>query len=66
MMGQNAIRRLDRKPFVGIIFNCCKAYGRIYLDRSATAFEGRCPRCLKRVVLQISEEGSTDRFLRVE
>ena len=54
-----------RRPFVGIIYDCCNAYGRVYLNRKGTAFRGQCPRCLKSVVLRVSEDGSTERFLRV-
>ena len=65
-MGGEEISSRTRRPFVGIIFACCNAYGRVYLNRTTKAFEGRCPRCLKRVVLQVSEHGSTERFLRVD
>jgi len=54
-----------RKPFVGIIYDCCNQYGRVYLNRKGDALEGRCPRCMKRVVLRISKDGTDDRFLRV-
>jgi hypothetical protein len=58
--------RQQNKPFLGIFYECCRLYGRVYLNRAGTAFEGRCPRCLKPVVVHLSDKGTTDRFLLVE
>lgn len=52
-----------RRRFLGIMFECCHAYGRIYKNQSATAYEGACPRCRRRVRVRIGPEGSKRRFL---
>jgi hypothetical protein len=48
--------------FVGIHFACCDVYSRVYVNRDATAYEGRCPRCLRRVELKIGPDGTSARF----
>jgi len=53
-----------RPDFVGVIFDCCGAYGRLYENRAATAFCGRCPRCYREVSVPIGEDGVDARFLR--
>jgi hypothetical protein len=53
----NAARR-----FVGVHFVCCDVYTRLYVNRDETAYEGNCPRCAKRVRLQIGPGGTAARF----
>jgi hypothetical protein len=55
--GQSGGRR-----FVGVHFICCDVYARVYINRDATAYEGNCPRCAKRVRLSIGPGGTNARF----
>lgn len=35
----------DPKKFLGVYFECCRTYGRLYQNKDATHYVGRCPRC---------------------
>ncbi|TWT35128.1 hypothetical protein KOR34_00150 [Posidoniimonas corsicana] len=48
--------------FLGIQFDCCGVYARVYPNRAGDAYEGRCPRCLKPIRLAIGPGGSDSRF----
>ena len=50
------------RKFVGVTFACCDVYSRVYINRDQTAYEGNCPKCAKRVRLQIGPGGSDSRF----
>jgi len=51
-----------KRPFLGIFFDCCGAYSRIYRNEAGTAYEGRCPRCYNHVIVPIAPEGTRQRF----
>jgi len=50
------------KKFLGINFRCCSVYARVYINNQGTAYEGRCPRCGKKVFVQIGSGGVDKRF----
>ena len=50
------------RRFVGVHFICCDVYTRVYINRDATAYEGNCPKCAKRVKLRIGAGGTSARF----
>ena len=53
---------VTRRPFLGIRFECCKTYGRIYRNNQRNAYVGKCPRCFAKVTVPIGNEGSSTRF----
>lgn len=54
-----------RGAFLGIQFECCGAYGRIYKRADGKAYAGHCPRCVKPVTIAIRPGGTSARFFRV-
>ena len=50
------------RRFVGVQFVCCDVYTRVYINRDETAYEGRCPKCAKKVRLVIGPGGTDSRF----
>lgn len=59
--GSQASGRKSRR-FLGVKFACCDIYTRIYVNRAETAYEGCCPKCGKRVSVQIGSGGTDKRF----
>ena len=52
----------EEKLFLGIVFECCHTYGRIYRNADHSAYEGRCPRCMAKVRVRIAAGGTNQRF----
>jgi len=50
------------RPFIGMMFKCCKVYSRIYLNRKRTAFVGWCPKCAEKVEVKVSPDGTDSSF----
>lgn len=50
------------RKYVGVKFNCCGVYTRIYVNKDGTAYEGRCPKCYKPVRLKIGPGGTNQRI----
>jgi hypothetical protein len=59
---REAGKRAGGRRFVGVHFICCDIYTRIYINRDATAYEGNCPKCAKRVRLRVGPSGTDARF----
>jgi len=55
-------RPRERRRFVGIHFACCGVYAQLPLNREGTAYQGYCPRCMKRAEIKIGPDGSSSRF----
>jgi len=53
------------RPYVGVTWDCCHVYSRIYLNRKETAYVGWCPKCGKRIQMDLSPTGSKSRFFNV-
>ena len=54
----------QKRSFLGIWFECCHVYGRLYKNKEGMAYVGRCPKCLRPVNVRIGGEGTSRRFFR--
>jgi hypothetical protein len=52
------------KKFIGIQFECCNVYRRIYVNKDNTAYTGNCPKCFSKVHVRIGEGGTSNRFFK--
>ena len=50
------------RPYLGITFNCCGTYGRIYKNKEGTAYVGRCPKCMRTIKIPVGKGGTEQRF----
>lgn len=61
---EHPAKRPESGQFLGVHFECCDVYSRVYPNREQTAYVGHCPRCAKKVQFQIGEGGTSERFFR--
>ena len=54
--------KTERRKFIGVKFNCCGIYVRIYMNKDGTAYTGRCPKCFRPVKFKVGEGGTNHRF----
>lgn len=52
------------KKFIGILFECCNVYRRIYINKDGSAYEGRCPLCYSKVKVAIGPYGTDQRIFK--
>lgn len=59
-------RDAEGRRFVGVHFNCCDVYTRVYINRARSAYVGYCPKCAKQIRLKIGPGGSDSRFFSAQ
>jgi hypothetical protein len=54
------------RKFIGVKFECCGVYSRIYYNEKLNAYNGYCPMCHRRVNVRVDPEKGVDaRFFRL-
>ena len=54
------------RPFISVLFNCCRVYQRIYRSADGKSYEGRCPKCRRSIRFDVGTGGTTERSFVVE
>ena len=52
----------EKRKFLGVTFECCRVYARVYINKEKTVYSGRCPRCGKGLEIKIAKGGTDARF----
>jgi hypothetical protein len=55
-------REQKKSNYLGIMFQCCSVYSRIYKNKEGNAYVGRCPCCMRQIKIAIGEGGTERRF----
>lgn len=50
------------RPFIGVHFECCGVYARIYRRPEQAFYVGRCPRCLRELRVRVGPNGTSTRI----
>ena len=54
------------RKFIGVMFECCGVYSRIYLNEEKNGYFGHCPLCRRKVSVRIDpDKGVDSRFFRL-
>jgi len=57
-------RDADGRAYLGILFDCCGVYARVYKNKAGTAYVGWCPRCTRKLEVKCGPGGSEQRIFR--
>lgn len=50
------------RPYLGIYFECCRVYARVYRRPDQPQYVARCPRCLRAAKIRVGPDGKSGRM----
>ncbi|MCC7292511.1 MAG: hypothetical protein IT449_10675 [Phycisphaerales bacterium] len=53
---------VESRAWIGVRFECCGVYQRIYRSADGLLYAGRCPKCAKAMRVRVGPGGTHDRF----
>ena len=62
---QSSQSQPKKRPFLQVLFQCCRVYQRIYRNPEQPFYQGRCPRCLRMVRFKVGPQGTNARAFEV-
>jgi len=62
--GNESADEFAARPWIGVHFDCCGVYQRIYRRPGDAAYRGACPRCCRPLVVPVGPRGTTQRVFR--
>ena len=54
------------RPYLSVLFNCCRVYQRVYKSDDGRSYAGRCPKCARTVRFVVGPGGTAGRSFVVE
>lgn len=54
------------RPYLMVMFACCKVYQRVYKSAGEVQYTARCPKCLRSINFRVGEGGTAQRAFVVE
>jgi hypothetical protein len=52
------------RPWIGIHFECCAVYARVYRDPESPQYNASCPKCGCGICIRVGPEGVNGRIFR--
>jgi len=54
------------RAYIGVLFDCCRVYARVYKNAAGTAYVGWCPRCARSITARCGhgQDGTDQRIFR--
>jgi len=62
--GSKPAETASPRKWIGVHFECCGVYTRLYRNQQGTAYEGYCPHCTRPVRVAIGPQGTAHRMFR--
>jgi len=57
-------RAVAPRPYIGVLFECCGVYVRVYRRPEQMMYLARCPRCLRVARIRVGNDGTDARLFR--